>query len=136
MKCQAGRRTSWNQDCQEMAMGNLELTNAPTSPCNHHIDAAYVCYMYYQLSNPFCLYPGQQATDAVPVQQGYIKLQLATENITHLYVDTTIRTMRLETSKRGRPNALCHPSSTGSNQKDLTAPFPKESGLPSLKGEC
>ena len=45
-----------------MAMGNLELTNAPTSPYNHHIDAAYDCSMYYQLSNPFCLYPGQQAT--------------------------------------------------------------------------
>ena len=45
-----------------MAMGNLELANAPTSPCNHHIDAAYDCSMYYQLSNPFCLCPGQQAT--------------------------------------------------------------------------
>ena len=73
---------------------------------------------------------------AVPVQQGYIKLQLATENITHLYMDTTIKTLRLETSQRWRPNALCHPSSTGSNQKDLDAPIPKESGLPSLKGEC
>ena len=26
-----------------MAMGNLELANTPTSPCNHHIDAAYTC---------------------------------------------------------------------------------------------
>ena len=45
-----------------LAMGNLELANAPTSPCYHHIDAAYDCPMYYQLSNPFCLCPGQQAT--------------------------------------------------------------------------
>ena len=45
-----------------LAKGNLELANAPTSPCYHHIDAAYDCAMYYQLSNPFGLFPGQQAT--------------------------------------------------------------------------
>ena len=44
-----------------MARGNLELANAPTNPYYHHIDAAYDCPMYYQLSNPFCLCPGQQA---------------------------------------------------------------------------
>ena len=49
-------------------------------------------------------------------------------------MDTTIRTLRLETSKRGRPNALHHPSSAGSNQGDLDDPIPKESGLPSLEG--
>ena len=58
-----------------MAMGYLELANVPTNPCYHHIDAAYDCSMYYQLSNPFCLCPGQQ---------GYIKLQLTMENISHL----------------------------------------------------
>ena len=42
--------------------GNLELTNAPTSACYHHIDAANDCSMYYQLSNRFCFCPGQQAT--------------------------------------------------------------------------
>ena len=42
-------------------MGNLELANAPTNPCYHHIDAAYDCSMYYQLSSPFCLCTGQQA---------------------------------------------------------------------------
>ena len=40
-----------------LASGNLELANAPTSPCYHHIDAAYDCSMYYQLSNPFCFCP-------------------------------------------------------------------------------
>ena len=45
-----------------LAMGNLELANALANPCYHHIDAAYDCSMYYQLSNPFCLCPGQQAT--------------------------------------------------------------------------
>ena len=38
--------------------GNLELTNAPTNSYYHHIDAAYDCSMYYQLSNLFCLCPG------------------------------------------------------------------------------
>ena len=32
-----------------LAMENSELANAPTSPCHHHIDAAYDCPMYYQL---------------------------------------------------------------------------------------
>ena len=71
---------------------------------------------------------------AVPVQQGYIKLQPTTENITHPQMDTTIRTLRLETSKRGRPNTPRCPSSAGSSQKDLDAPIPKELGLPSLEG--
>jgi len=45
-----------------LTRGNLVVANAPTNPCYHHIDAAYDCSMYYQLSNPFCLCPGQQAT--------------------------------------------------------------------------
>ena len=71
---------------------------------------------------------------AVPVQQGYIKLEPTTENITHPYMDTAIRTLRPETNKRGRPNAPCHPNSAGSSQRDLNAPIPKELGLPSLEG--
>ena len=70
----------------------------------------------------------------VPVQQGYIKLQLTTENITHPYMDTAIRTLRLVTSKRRRANAPRHPSSAGSSQKDLDTLIPKELGLPSLEG--
>ena len=49
-------------------------------------------------------------------------------------MDTTIRTLRLETSKRGRPNDPCCSSSSGSSQRDLEAPIPKELGLPSLEG--
>ena len=49
-------------------------------------------------------------------------------------MDTTIRTLRPETSKRGRPNAPHCPSSAGSSQRDLDAPIPKELGLPSLEG--
>ena len=41
-------------------MGNLELANSPTNP--YYIDAAYDCSIYYQLTNLFCLYQGQQAT--------------------------------------------------------------------------
>ena len=51
-------------------------------------------------------------------------------------MDTTVRTLRLETSKKERPSALHHPSSAGSSQRELDAPIPKELGLPSLKGEC
>ena len=46
---------------------------------------------------------------------------------------TAIRTLRLETSKMGTPNASCHPSTAGSNQRDLDDPTPKELGLPSLE---
>ena len=71
---------------------------------------------------------------AVPVQQGYVKLELTTENITHPQKDTTSMTLRPETSKKERPNAPCHPNSAGSSQRDLNAPIPKELGLPSLEG--
>ena len=71
---------------------------------------------------------------AVPVQQGYVKLQPTTENITHPQTDTSVRILRLETSKQGRTNAPHHPSSAGSIQTDLNAPIPKELGLPSLEG--
>ena len=42
-----------------LVRGSLELVNAPTNPCYHHIDAAYDCSMYYQLFRPFYLSPGQ-----------------------------------------------------------------------------
>ena len=119
-----------------LVRGNLELVMPPLNPCYHHIDSAYDSSMYYQLSNPFCLCPGQQAQHVVPVQQGYIKLQPTTENITQPQMDTTMRTLRLETSKRGRPNAPCCPSSAGSSQRDLDAPFPKNWASHLLRGEC
>ena len=50
-------------------------------------------------------------------------------------MDTAIRILRLETSKKGRPNAPCHRSSAGSSQRDLDAPISKDLGLPSLKEE-
>ena len=71
---------------------------------------------------------------AVPVQQQYINLHPTTENITHPQMDTALRTLRLESSKRGRSNAPHHPSSAGISQRDLGAPIPKELGLLSLEG--
>ena len=71
---------------------------------------------------------------AVTVQQGYINLQATMENITHPQMDTAIRTLRLETSKRGRPNAPRCPSLAGSSQKDLNTPIPKELGISTLEG--
>ena len=71
---------------------------------------------------------------AVPIQQGCIKLYLTMGNITHPQMDTAIRTLRLETSKRGRPNAPRCPSLAGSSQKDLNTPIPKELGISTLEG--
>ena len=48
-------------------------------------------------------------------------------------MDTAIRALRLETSKRGRPNTPRRPSSPGSSQKDLDAPILKELDFSSLK---
>ena len=48
-------------------------------------------------------------------------------------MDTAMRTLRPETSKRGRPNAPRCPNAAGSSQKDLDAPIPEELGLPSLE---
>ena len=75
-----------------LARCNLELANAPTNPCCHHIDAAFDCSMYYQLSNLFCLCPGQQTTTGSASSTRIYKLQPTMENITHPQMDTAIRT--------------------------------------------
>ena len=71
---------------------------------------------------------------AMPVQQGYMKLHPATENITHPQMDTTIKTLRLGNGKRGRPNSPHHPSSAGSSQRNLNVPTPKEVYFYLLRG--
>ena len=116
-----------------LARGDLELANAPTNPCYHHIDAAYDCFMYYQLSNLFCLCPGHQTATC---SASSTRIYKTTPDLGkyhspldgHHYKDS-----ELETSKRGKLNALCYPSSAGSSQRDLDAPTPKELGLPSLE---
>ena len=84
--------------------------------------------------NHFFLCPGQQAKTCSASSTRIYKTTANHENITHPQMDTAIRTLRLETSKGGRPNTPRHPSSAGSSQKDLDAPIPKELGLPSLGG--
>ena len=90
-------------------------------------------------SNPFCLCPGQQATTcsasstriykSTPNQGKYHSpLDGHCYKAWHCY-----KALSLETSKRGRPNAPCHPSSAGSSQRDFDVPIPKELGLPSLE---
>jgi len=76
--------------------------------------------------------PVNQLQHAMPVQQRY--KTTANHGKYHTPLDTAIRTLRIETSKKGRPNTPRHPSSAGSSQKDLNTPIPKELGLPSLEG--
>ena len=73
---------------------------------------------------------------AVPVQQGYMKLHPTVENITHPQMDTAIRTLRLEISKRGRPSAPHCPSSAGSVTQTLTPLFPTNWASHLVRGEC
>ena len=121
---------SWTRwDLSHPGDRNLELANAPTSPCH----AILMLLMIAPCLTLFVSAQVNKLQHAVPVQQGSIKLQPTMENITHPYADTAIRTPRLETSKRGRPNALHHPSSKGSSQRNLDAPIPKELGLPPLE---
>ena len=79
----------------------------------------------------FCSAHVNKLQHAVPVEQGYIKLPPTMENITHPQVHTTIRTLRLESSKAGRPNAL--PVQPGSSQRELDTHIHKELVLPFLQ---
>ena len=45
-----------------LKMGNLELTNAPTNPCYHHIDAAYDCSMASLVAQTVKRMPAMQET--------------------------------------------------------------------------
>ena len=51
----------------------------------HHIDAAYDCSMYYQLSNLFCLCPGQQATTCSASSTSMYKITAGHEAVTPVY---------------------------------------------------
>ena len=114
--------------------GGIWLANAPTNPCYHNTDAAFDCSRYYQLSDPFCLCPGQQATTC---SASSTKIYKTTPDHGkhhspldgHCYKDS-----EAQITKRGRPNAPHHPSSARSSQRNLDAPIPKELGLPSLEG--
>ena len=99
---------------------NLKLTNVPTSPCYAILMLLMIIPCTVNCLTCFVSAQVNQLQHAVPVQQRCL--------------NTAIRILRIETSKRGRPNTPGHPSSVGSSQKDLDAPIPKELGLPSLEG--
>ena len=48
-------------------------------------------------------------------------------------MNTTVRTLRLQTSKRGRSSAPRYPNLAGSSQRELDVYIPKEMGLLSLE---
>ena len=107
---------------------NLKLTNVPCYailmmlmiiPCTVNCLTCFVSARVNQLQH------------AMPVQQRY--KTTANHGKYHTPLDTAIRTLRIETSKRGRPNTPGRPSSAGGSQKDLNTSIPKELGLPSLE---
>ena len=111
---------------------NLKLTNVPTSPCYAILMMLMIIPCTVNWLICFVSAEVNHLQHAVPVQQRY--KTTANHGKYHTPLDTAIRTLRLETSKRGRPNTPHRPSSAGSSQKDLDAPIPKELGLPSLEG--
>ena len=111
---------------------NLKLANAPTSPCYAILMMLMIIPCTVNCLTCFVSAQVSQLQHAVPVQQRY--KTTADHGKYHTPLDTAIRTLRLGTSKRGRPNTPHRPSSAGSSQKDLDAPIPKELGLPSLEG--
>ena len=132
---QTGDRSSdpWTRrDLSYPGNVNLKLTNVPTSPCYAILMMIMIIPCTVNCLTCFVSAQVNQLQHAVPVQQRY--KTTANHGIYHILLDTAIRTLRIETSKRGRPNTPHHPSSAGSSQKDLDAPIPKELGLPSLEG--
>ena len=115
-----------------LAMGNLELANSSTNPCYHHIDAAYDCSMYYQLSNLFCLCPGQQATICSASSTRTYKTTANQRKYRSLFDRHSYKDS--ETSKRAGPMPLTIPVQQEVARETLDTPIPKELGLPSLKG--
>ena len=111
---------------------NLKMTNVPTSPCYAILMMLMIIQCTVNCLTCFVSAQVNQLQHAVPVQQRY--RTTADHGKYHTTLDTAIRTLRIETSKRGRPNTHRCPSSAGSSQKDLDAAIPKELGLPSLKG--
>ena len=110
---------------------NLKLTNVPTSPRYAILMMPMIIPCTVNCLTCFVSAQVNQLQHVVPVQQRY--KTTANHGIYHTPLDTAIRALRIETSKRGRPNTPHHPSSAGSSQKDLNAPIPKELGLPSLE---
>ena len=113
-----------------LVRGNLKFPNAPTNPCYHHTDAAYDCSIYYQLSNPFCLCPGQEATTCSASLTRIYKTTVDHRKYHspldgHHYKDS-----RLETSKMGRPNAPSPSQFSRKQPEKLRCPYSPRIGPP------
>ena len=72
-----------------LVRGNLELANVPTNPCYHKAVISIILMLLMiapYIINCLTHFVSAQVNKlqhAVTVQQGYIKLQPTTENITH-----------------------------------------------------
>ena len=119
-----------------LTRGNLELANAPTNPCHHHIVAAYGCSMYYQLSNPFCFYPGQQATICSASSTRIYKMTANSKKYHspldgHCYKDLGLRPAR-----GGGPIPLAVPVQQEVARETLKPLFPKNWASHLFRGDC
>ena len=114
---------------------NLELANAPTSSCYAILMMLMIVPCTVICLTCFVSAQVNKLQHALPVQQRY--KTTANHRKYHSSLDGhSLRTLRPETNKRGRPNTPRHPSSAGSSQKDLNAPIPKELASHLLRGEC
>ena len=83
---QTGDRSSdpWTRkDLSHPGDGNLELANAPSSPCYAILMLLMIVSCIINRLTCFVSAQANKLQHGVPVQQGYIKLHLTTENITH-----------------------------------------------------
>ena len=79
---------------------NLKLTNVPTSPCYAILMMLMIIQCTVNCLTCFVSAQVNQLQHAVPVQQRY--KTTADHGKYHTTLDTAIRTLRIETSKRGR----------------------------------
>ena len=71
------------RDLSQTGDGNLKLANAPTSPCYTILMLLMIAPCIINGLTCFVSAQANKLQHGVPVQQGYIKLHLTTENITH-----------------------------------------------------
>ena len=84
---QTGDRTSdpWiRRNLSHPGDGNLELANAPTSPCYTILMLLMIAPCIINCLTCFVSAQVNKLQHALPVQQRYIKLQPTTKNLTHL----------------------------------------------------
>ena len=114
---------------------DLKLTNVPTSP--HYAILMMPMIIPCTVNCLTCFVSAQvnQLHHAVPVQQRY--KTTADHEKYHTPLDTAIRTLKIETSRRERPNIpLAAPVQQEVPRKTSTPLFPKNWASHLLRGEC